>query len=70
LSYKGAAFLTREAALRIASDEITIRPLAEEGLKLVTRLAMRPDDKKRLTSEFVRAAGRKLANVQLPQQQS
>lgn len=68
--HKGAAFLTREAAWRIASDEIVVRPLAEEGLKLVTRLAMRPDDKKRLTSEFIRAAGRKLANVQLPQQHS
>jgi DNA-binding transcriptional LysR family regulator len=70
LAYKGAAFLTREAAGRIASDEIAVRPLAEEGLKLVTRLAVRPDDKKRLTREFVHAAGRKLANVQLPQQQS
>ena len=70
LVHNGAAFLTREAAWRIASDEIAVRPLAEEGLKLVTRLAMRPDDKKRLTSEFVRAAGRKLVKVQTPQQQS
>ena len=70
LAHKGAAFLTRDAACRISSDEIAIRPLAEEGLKLVTRLAMRPDDKKRLTSEFVRAAGRKLVKVQSPQQRS
>jgi len=70
LVHKGAAFLTREAAWRIASDEIVVRPLAEEGLRLVTRLAMRPDDKKRLTSEFVRAAGQKLAKVRNPLQQS
>ena len=69
LAYKGVAFLTRESAWRISSDEIAIRPLLEERLKLVTRLAMRSNDKKRLTSEFVRAAGRKLASVQNPQQQ-
>jgi hypothetical protein len=31
---------------------------------------MRADDKKRLTSEFVRAAGRKLVKAQSPQQRS
>ena len=46
LAYKGAAFLTRDSALRISSDEIAVLPLAEERLKLVTRLAMRSDDKK------------------------
>jgi DNA-binding transcriptional LysR family regulator len=70
LAHKGAAFLTRESAWRISSDEIAIRPLVEEHLKLVTRLAMRSDDKKRLTSEFVHAVGRKLIKVQHPQQQS
>jgi DNA-binding transcriptional LysR family regulator len=70
LAHKGAAFLTREAAWRISSNEIAIRPLTEELPKLVTRLAMRADDKKRLTSEFVRAAGRKLVKVQSPQQRS
>jgi len=69
LVHKGAAFLTRESAWRISGDEIVIRPLAEKRLKLLTRLVMRSDDKKRLTSEFVRAAGRKLVKVQLPQQQ-
>jgi DNA-binding transcriptional LysR family regulator len=68
LAHNGAAFLTRESAWRISSDEIAIRPLAEKRLKLVTRLAMRPDDKKRLTSEFVRAAGRKLAKMRPVQQ--
>jgi DNA-binding transcriptional LysR family regulator len=70
LAHKGAAFLTRESAWRISSDEIAIRPLAEERLKLVTSLATRSDDKKRLTSEFVHAVGRKLVKMQHPQQRS
>jgi DNA-binding transcriptional LysR family regulator len=70
LAHKGAAFLTRESAWRISSDEIAIRPLVEERLKLVTRLAMRSDDNKRLTSEFVRAVGRKLVKVQSQQKRS
>jgi DNA-binding transcriptional LysR family regulator len=70
LAHKGAAFLTREAAWRISSNEIAVRPLSEEHPKLITRLAMRADDKKRLTSEFVRAAGRKLVKMQHPQQRS
>jgi hypothetical protein len=70
LAHKGAAFLTREAAWRISSAEIAIRPLTEEHPKLVTRLATRADDKKLLTSEFVRAVGRKLVKVQSPQQRS
>jgi DNA-binding transcriptional LysR family regulator len=70
MAHKGAAFLTREAAWRISSNEIAVRPLTEEHPKLITRLAMRADDKKRLTSEFVRAVGRKLVKVQSPQQRS
>jgi DNA-binding transcriptional LysR family regulator len=70
MAHKGAAFLTREAAWRISSNEIAVRPLSAEHPKLVTRLAMRADDKKRLTSEFVRAVGRKLVKVQSPQQRS
>ena len=70
MAHKGAAFLTREAAWRISSNEIAVRPLSAEHPKLVTRLAMRADDKKRLTSEFVRAAGRKLVKVQHPSQRS
>jgi DNA-binding transcriptional LysR family regulator len=70
MAHKGAAFLTREAAWRISSNEIAVRPLSEEHPKLITRLAMRADNKKRLTSEFVRAAGRKLVKVQHPSQRS
>jgi DNA-binding transcriptional LysR family regulator len=60
LAHKGVAFLTRTGAWRIARDEITMRPLVEERLRLVTKLATRADDRSRLVSEFVRAAGRKL----------
>jgi DNA-binding transcriptional LysR family regulator len=68
LMQKGIAFLTREAAWRISSDEITIRPLAEDNLKLITRLATRSDNTSQLVSEFVRAAGRKLCRVAALQQ--
>jgi DNA-binding transcriptional LysR family regulator len=63
LAHKGVAFLTRTGAWRIARDEITMRPLIDERLRLVTKLATRTDDRSRLVSEFVRAAGRKLSSV-------
>jgi DNA-binding transcriptional LysR family regulator len=65
---KGVAFLPRDAAWRIACDGIAMRPLREERLKLFTRLATRPDNKPRLLSEFVRAAGRRWSSISPPQQ--
>ncbi len=61
--YRGLAFLPRAAAWRIARDGITMRPLAEDRLRLVTKLAIRNNIKSRLVNEFVRAAARKLNNV-------
>jgi DNA-binding transcriptional LysR family regulator len=61
--HKGLAFLTRTGAWRIARDGITMRPLAEERLRLVTNLTMRADSKSRLVREFVRATARKLNSV-------
>lgn len=61
--YDGLAFLPRASAWRIACDGLTIRPLAEDRLRLVTSLAVRADSKSRLVNEFVKAAGRKLAGV-------
>ncbi|MEG9431910.1 LysR family transcriptional regulator [Terriglobus sp. ADX1] len=61
--YHGLAFLPRTAAWRIARDGITIRPLAEDGLRLTTSLAVRADSKSRLVNEFVKAAGRRLSEV-------
>lgn len=68
LAQKCVAFLPRDAAWRIACDGIAMRPLVEEQLKLVTRLATRSDNKARLVSEYVRAAGRKLSSIAPPQQ--
>jgi DNA-binding transcriptional LysR family regulator len=61
--HKGLAFLPRTGAWRISRDGITMRPLTEERLRLVTKLATRSDSKSRLVNEFVRAAARKLENV-------
>jgi DNA-binding transcriptional LysR family regulator len=68
LAHKGVAFLTRGGAWRIARDGLTMRPLAEERLRLVTKLATRADNKSRLVSEFVRATGRKLTSTRPVQQ--
>ena len=61
--HDGVALLPRTAAWRIARDGITIRPLAEDRLRLFTGLAVRADSKSKLVNEFVRAAGRKLNEI-------
>jgi DNA-binding transcriptional LysR family regulator len=61
--HQGLAFLPRTGAWRISCDGITMRPLIEERLRLVTNLATRSDSKSRLVNEFVRATARKLENV-------
>jgi hypothetical protein len=53
LEHGGLAFLPRSGAWRIARDGITMRPLGENRLRLVTNLAMRSDSKSRLVNEFV-----------------
>jgi DNA-binding transcriptional LysR family regulator len=63
LEHKGLAFLPRTGAWRIARDGITMRPLAEERLRLVTNLAMRANSKSRLVNEFVKATARKLGSL-------
>jgi DNA-binding transcriptional LysR family regulator len=69
LAHAGVAFLTRAGAWRIARDGITMRPLVEEKLTLVTKLVARAENRSRLVSEFVRAAGRKLAGTRPAQQE-
>ena len=56
----GLGIFTRSAALRIARDGVTIRPLAATELVCRTYLASRTDDITKLTSEMVRAFSRKL----------
>jgi DNA-binding transcriptional LysR family regulator len=63
LEHGGLAFLPPNAAWRIARDGITIRPLAEDRLRLVTNLAMRSDSRSRLVNEFVKATARKLSSL-------
>jgi DNA-binding transcriptional LysR family regulator len=68
LEQRGIALLPRDAAWRIASEGLVMRPLVEEQLKLVTRLVTRSDNGSHLVSEYVRATGRKLSSMALPQQ--
>ena len=69
LEHDGLAFLNRPSAWRIARDGITMRPLAENNLRVITNLAVRADSKSRLVNEFVKATARKLDNLQKPIQQ-
>jgi DNA-binding transcriptional LysR family regulator len=65
LEHQALAFLPRSAAWRISRDGITMRPLSEQQLRLVTNLAVRSDTKSRLVKEFVRAASRKIDSIGL-----
>ena len=67
-AHRGVAFMTRHCAWEIARDGVTMRPLADERIRLQTNLATSAENKSRLVAEFVRAAGRKLVNVRPPQQ--
>ena len=60
----GVAILTRSAALRIARDGVTMRPLAEPRLMLKTYLASRSDNESKPVGEMVRGFGRKLRVLQ------
>jgi LysR substrate binding domain len=59
----GLAFLPRAAAWRISRDGLTLRPLEEDRLRLITSLAVHVDNRSRLVNEFVKAAGRKLGGI-------
>lgn len=62
--HRGLAFLPRAAAWRIARDGLTLRPLEEGRLRLVTSLAVHAESKSRLVNEFVKAVGRKLGGIE------
>jgi DNA-binding transcriptional LysR family regulator len=57
---EGIAFINRTGAWRVAHNGLTMRPLEEAGIAVRTTLITRADDRTRLTSEFVRAAMKKL----------
>ena len=54
------AFLTRAGAWRVARNGLSMRPLAEEGLSLVSTLIARRDNESKVVSEFTRVLKRKL----------
>ena len=60
---RGLAFLPRHGAWRIARDGITMRPLTEDRLRLVTSLAVRADSKSRVVKEYLKAVARKLTRT-------
>jgi DNA-binding transcriptional LysR family regulator len=64
----GLAFLTKTGAWRIAWEGITIRPLAEENLRLITCPTARADSKSRLVNDFVKAAARTVESLRRPVQ--
>ena len=59
----GVALLSKTGALKNAWDGVTIRPLVEQRLILKTFLASRVDNQSKLTSEVVRAFGRKMRRL-------
>ncbi len=56
----GVAILTKGGSWRIATGNLTMRPLAEDGIRLSTTLVTRADDRSRLSSEYLRAAMTKI----------
>ncbi len=68
--HQGLAFLPRAAAWRIARDGLTMRPLEEHRLRLVTSLAVHADNRSRLVNEFVKAVGKKLGKIDQSRQRS
>lgn len=68
--HRGLAFLPKAAAWRIARDGLTMRPLEEHRLRLVTSLAVHVENKSRLVNEFVKAAGRKFGGFDQRNQRS
>jgi hypothetical protein len=66
LEYVGLAILTRTCVWRIVRDGITLRPLAEETLMLVTSPAARVDSESLLIKAFVKETARKLESLRKP----
>jgi DNA-binding transcriptional LysR family regulator len=60
------AFLVKSGALRVARNGVTVRPLVEDSLTMMTYIASRADDTSKVLSELVRAFVRKLASFSKP----
>ena len=64
----GLAFLTKMGALLTARNGVTVRPLAEESLRLKTYFVSRSDNDSRVASELLRAFMRKLTGTKVESQ--
>ena len=62
------AFVVKSAALRMARNGVTVRPLNESNLRLKTCLVCRADNDSKIASEFVRAFMRKIPDRNKHQQ--
>ena len=62
------AFVVKAAALRIARDGVTVRPLAEDSLSLKTYLISRSDNQSKAVSALVRSFMRQLESMQVGRQ--
>ncbi len=60
---EGLAILTKTGALQIARGGLTMRPLSDPRVRVRTFLASRSDNQSKLTSEMVRAFGRKIKSL-------
>jgi DNA-binding transcriptional LysR family regulator len=56
-------FLTKPGAVRVARNGVTVRPLTEEALRVNTYLISLADNKSKVTSELVRAFGKRLDTI-------
>lgn len=63
----GAAFLSPQGAARAATDEVVLRPLAEQDIFLRTELVARTENASMILSEFVRTFVKRLKQVGLYQ---
>jgi DNA-binding transcriptional LysR family regulator len=56
-------FLTKAGAIRMARNGVTVRPLEEDALRVNTYLISLADNKSKVTSELVRAFGKRLDKI-------
>lgn len=60
---RAVAFVVKAAAVLLAQDDVTVRPLAEDALRVKTYLVTRSDDDSKVLSHLVRAYVRKTQEV-------
>jgi hypothetical protein len=66
---RAIAFLTRTGAWRVAHHGLTMRPMADDELRVRTTLITRGNDDSRLLGDFVRSAMKKLKTARADRQE-